>query len=101
MADLFDRLFPADETENIPVHGFHAAIADYVAGETTRSQIVTVWELDTEAQADLDILLMAADGLINLDAKLRFVLELGAVMTLAELGLKYTSKSDFRTRLGL
>lgn len=100
MADLFDRLFPA-EGGNIPIHGFHAAIADYVAGETTRTQIVAAWALDIEAQADLDILLAAVDALVGLDAKLRFVLELDATMTLAELGLKYADKASFKTRLGL
>jgi hypothetical protein len=102
MTDLFDRLYPVEgPVSNIPVHGFHAAISDYMVGETTRAQIIAVWSLDAEATADLDVLLATVDALTGIENKLRFVTELDAVMNLAELGLRYHTKSAFATRLGL
>ena len=102
MADLFDRLFPAEaNTENIPVHYFFAALVDYAAGETTRQQMINYWAMDSEAQADLNALCDHIDGLSGLGAKLTFALELHAVFMFAEAGAKYTSKVDFRTRLGI
>lgn len=102
MASLFERLFPTDPaTDNIPVHGFHAAITEYIAGEINRNHIIMAWDLDTEAQNQLDTLLAAVDALVGLDQKLRFVAELNSVMTLAELKLRYTTPQDFATRLGL
>lgn len=97
--DLFDRLF--GDVDKIHVHAFKAAIIDYIAGYTTRAQIITAWSLDTEATTDLDVLLTAVDALSTLVEKLRLAAELDAVMILAEDGLKYTTKSAFRTRLGL
>jgi len=102
MADLFDRLFPATaETENIPVHYFFAAMIDYMAGETTRAQIIGAWDMDADAQADLNTLCDHIDGLNKIEDKLRFAEELHAVMMLTEGELKYTTKSAFATRLGL
>ena len=102
MADLFDRLFPSGETEpNIPVHAFMAAVTDYVAGYTTRNQIIGVWTLDAEAQADLNKFCDALDALGTKLNKIAFALELDAVMLLAEAGMKYTTKADFKTRLNL
>ena len=103
MADLFDRLFPGPGSgiEKIPVHAFHAAIIDYMANETTRNQIVAVWSMDSEAQTDLDALLSAVDALSGLDEKLRFAGEMDAVNKLAEADLKYTTKSEYKTRLNL
>jgi hypothetical protein len=93
MADLYDRLYPGGDVENVPVHAFHAAIVDYAAGETTRTQIVAVWGLDAEAEGDLDTLCDAVDALGSGDAKVRFAVELHAVMVLAE--------GAFAARLGL
>jgi len=102
MARLFDRLFPEDEAESkIAVHAFHAAIVDYMAGESTRNQIVGAWSMDGSTAADLDLLLAAVDGLSGLDEKLRFVAEMDAVNTLAEAGLKYVTQESYATRLGL
>jgi len=102
MADLFDRLFPTSDLEdNIPAHYFWAAIADYVAGQTTRNQIVAAWSLDTEAQADLDALLAAVDTAIGAANKAGFASELHGIMMLAEAGLKYNTKADFSNRLNI
>jgi hypothetical protein len=102
MTDLFDRLYPTDPSEeNISVHYLFAALVDYAMGETTRQQIIDYWLLDTEAQADLDILCDAIDALSSTVAKLSFATELHAVMQLAEGGAKYNTKSAFATRLGL
>ena len=102
MTDLYDRLFPTDPSaENIAVHAFHAAIVDYIAGETTEAQIIGAWSLDADAQADLDTLLTAVDALTGLDEKLRFVTEFDAVMKLASADLKYNTKGAFAMRLNL
>ena len=102
MADLFERLFPAgSEVENIAIHSFHAAVVDYIAGETTRAQIVSYWSLDSEAETDLDNFLDAADALSGITNKLAFAAELDAVMKMGEEGAKYTTKLEFKTRLGL
>jgi hypothetical protein len=102
MADLFDRLFSPDpDVGNIAVHSFHAAIVDYGAGETTRQQIIDYWALDSEAQTDLGALCDAIDALVGKVEKLTFGAELHAVMLMTEQGAKYTSKTAFKTRLGL
>jgi len=101
MADLFERLFPSSaEQDNIPVHTFRAAMGDYAAGYTSRNEIVACWDLDIEAQADLDVLLSKINGLTAL-GKAAFLLELHDVMMIAEAGAKYTTKATFRVRLGL
>lgn len=100
--DLFDRLFPADpEEENIAVHYFFSALVDYAAGETTRQQIISYWNLDTEAQVDLNALCDHIDSLATPVAKMAFGTELHAVLMFAEAGAKYTDKANFRARLGL
>lgn len=101
MSDLFDRLFPPNDAENIPVHYFFSAIVDYATGDTTRVQIVNHWSLDAEAEANLDTLCDAIDALSGKTNKLAFGIELHAVMMFAEAGAKYTAKSAFKTRLGL
>jgi hypothetical protein len=98
MADLFDRLFT--EPDNIPIHSFRAALGDYAAGETIRSEIVNYFNLDAEAQTDLDVLLGQIDGSNNIQKAL-FLLQLHDVMMIAEEGAKYTTKAEFKTRLGL
>lgn len=101
MADLFDRLFPVDgEAPRLSVHYFRAAMGDYTAGYTTRAQIIAFWELDAEAQADLNVLCNAIDGMTDLQ-QATFLLELHDVMMIAEAGAKYTDKASFRTRMGL
>ena len=100
MADLFDRLFVVDDATQIPVHLFHAAITDYAGGETTRTQMIAFFALDSEAQSDLTTLCDAIDAL-SVAEKVRFAVELHAVSLMAEAGAKYTAKSAFKTRLGL
>ena len=102
MADLFDRLFPDDPAvENIAVHYFFSALVDYAAGETTRAQIITFWALDAEAQTDLNTLCDAIDAKPTTTEKMVFGTELHAVLMFAEAGAKYTTKTAFKTRLGL
>ena len=100
MADLFDRLFVV-QTNKIPVHAFIAAITDYIAGETTKNQIINVWELDAEAQADLNAMCTNIDGLSSKAEKIIHALEIDSTMLLCEAGLKYMTKSALKTRLGL
>lgn len=99
--DLFDMLFPGPERSSVGVHVFYAAIVDYVAGYTTRAQIIGALGLTDTGVTQLDILLSAVDGLGTLAAKLSFGEQLHAVMVLAESGRKYTTKQEFAARLGL
>jgi hypothetical protein len=102
MADLFDRLFPADASEkNISAHYFFSALVDYAAGETTRQQIIDWWTLDTDAQADLNALCDQIDAISGATNKMAWGTELHAVLMFVEAGAKYTTKAAFRTRLGL
>lgn len=103
MADLFDRLFPDEESgvDKIGVHAFIGAITDYIAGETSKNQIIAAWSLDSEAQIDLTALCNHIDGLGSKADKVIFTLEFDGVMLLAEARLKYTTKAAFKTRLGL
>jgi hypothetical protein len=101
MADLFDRLFGTGEGEgDVPVHGFAAALIDYAAGETSRAQIVGYWGLDASAEADLDVLCDAIDGMAAA-ARVQFCVEFHAVAMIAEIGVKYETKGTFAARLGL
>lgn len=109
MSDLFETLFDDSvDTEGLLVHrhnfdwhDFHAGIVDYIAGETTRNQIVAALDLQDEQITDLDALLSAINALGTLVEKIRFVIEMQAVMQLAKRGYKYTSKAAFRARLGI
>jgi len=101
MTDLYERLFePEEGVENIAVHYFRAALGDYATGNTTRAEIVGYWSLDTEAQTDLDVLLIRIDAAPNL-GKAIFLLELHDVLMITEAGAKYQTKALFRTRMGL
>lgn len=101
MTDLFDRLFPMGNEANIPGHYFRASVGDYVSGNTTRQEIINYWSLDSEAQADLNVLLDAVDGIGGSAGKARFLLELHDVLMISEAGAKYTTKASFKTRMGL
>lgn len=101
MADLFDRLFLVDpDTENVAVHYFRAAIGDYVAGYTTRQQIIDWWELGAAAQADLAVLCDDLDSRTVLERAVRLI-EIHDVLLFVEAGAKYTTKTSFKNRLGL
>lgn len=99
MANLFDRLYvESDDYEKISVHYFYAALVDLAAGETTKQQIVAAFNLDAQAEANLDSLITAYQNSTN---KNRWLHELHAVMCLSEGGLKYTDGPSFATRMGL
>ncbi len=98
--DLFDRLFNDNENK-IAVHTLYAALIDYAEGESTRSQIISGLVLEAAAVTDLDVLLAAIDGEAGVVNKIRWAESFHAVGLIAEIGLKYTDKASFRTRLGL
>ena len=101
MTDLYDRLYNPDPgVENIAVHYFRAAMGDYATGNTTRAEIINYWQLDSEAVADLDVLLGRIDSANNL-SKAVFLLELHDVLLITEAGAKYQTKAEFKTRMGL
>lgn len=108
--DLFDRLFadnpfPATDSNHqifsISGHLMDAVLVDYAEGKSTRPQIIAALNLGTEATADLDVLLAGIDAATGVEAKLRFSFNFMAAHTIAESGLKYTTKAAFKTRLGL
>lgn len=103
MTDLFDRLFPGEEEDidKIAVHQFRSALDDYAEGETTRNQIIVGFNLDTDAVADLDVLLIQIDNLTTVLSAVRWLQNFESVCILAEGELKYTAKIDFATRLDL
>jgi len=103
MADLFERLFiHTDDQPNISVHVFWGALCDYVDGQnTTRAEIIALWELDAEAQADLHVLCDALDAAAGAVDKLVIMIRLHTVMLIAEQGLRYNTRTAFRNRLGL
>ena len=106
MADLFDLIFqdPGEllpEGNTIGVNTFYAGIVDYVAGDTTRNQIVNFLQLTGAEVTDLDTLLAAVDAIATLDGKISWLMQLDAVLTLAKQGIKYNTKSAFAARLGL
>ena len=101
MTDLYDRLFNPDEgVSNIAVHYFRAALGDYTMGHTTRAEIVNYWSLDTDAQADLDVMLAEIDAGTNIQ-KVIFLLNLHDVLMITEAGAKYQTKAEFVARMGL
>lgn len=101
MPDLYDRLFvESADYDSIAVHSSRAALGDYAAGYTTRTQIVNYWDLDAEAQIDLDVLLARLDAASPLE-KVLFLLEYHDVALITEEGAKYQTKAEFKTRMGL
>jgi len=102
MADLFDQLFVRSNAyEKIGVHTIHAALVDYAEGESTRTQIKNGLNMETDAQTDFDALCDAIDGETGIVNKHRWATNFHAVGLIAETELKYTTKSAFKTRLGL
>jgi len=102
MADLFDRIFVQDDSyKKIPVHTFHGVMVDMIEGGYTRAEVINDLELDAEATADLDALIAKVQSVSQLEQKHRFANLFHAVGIMAETGLKYTTKSSFRIRLGL
>ena len=108
--DLFDRGFaanPFDSTHpdypsfRIGGHMMDAVLVDYAEGASSRAQIITALELGTEAITDLDVILAEIDAAGTVVGKLRFAANFGAVVVIAQAGLRYTTKSEFKTRLGL
>jgi len=102
MADLFDRIFVRDVSyEKIAVHTFHAVLVDLIEGGSTRIQVIDGLSLDAEAVVQFDVLIAKIQSVGTLAQMHRFANEFHAVGLLAEIGLKYTTKSAFKTRLGL
>ena len=102
MADLYDRLFPADEgIQNISTHLFEAAMVEYMAERITEAQMVAYWQLDSEAQADLTTLLGQLNALTTTITKLFFLRQLASVNIMTEAGLLYNNKAAYVERLGL
>jgi hypothetical protein len=95
--DLFDRVLSS--THDIAIHEFEAALVDYMAGQTTRAQIIAAYSLDAEATVQLDSLLNKIAALGTKTDKVGFITEFKAIMILAEAGRKYTSRTLFSTRL--
>lgn len=105
---LYEQLFPLEHGDFPNVFAwlynvlpFWAAIGDYVAGETTANQIKIGFELNTQSQAELDVLLAHVDGLSGLDEKMAWMMQFQAVCMLSVGGYKYLDQASFKTRLGI
>jgi hypothetical protein len=100
MTDLYDRLFPQfpseKKGEKIAHSVFGAALLDFLQGWSSREVIVHTFHLDERAAQDLDEVL-AVLTLRGMDWLTTFQ----AVCFLAETNLDYTTKADFKARLGL
>lgn len=102
MADLYDRLFPADtDAENIPVHGFFSAMVDYTKGVITEAEIITLFSLDAEAQSDLSNLTGRIDVLTTKEDKVLWLLEFHSIMLASDARINYLDKTSFTDRLNL
>ncbi len=100
---LFERAISRPSLSHfpIPIEEFWGSIVDYMAGETTANEIKVGFHMDQSEQDDLDVLLAAVDALATLDEKLRYAMELQAVMFMARGGKKYADQTSFRTRMGI
>jgi hypothetical protein len=98
MADLFDR-FTAEDGTRIPIHAFHAALADYLQGSgLSKAAIVTVFVLDAQASANLDVVIAKIDGTTGVQNKLRVMGSIEALLVLMEHGIAYTTRASFVAR---
>ena len=108
--DLFDRLFmdnpfpstnPNHQIFSVGGHLMDAVLVEYAEGKSTRTQIINGLSFGVEATADLDALLAGIDAEATVFEKVRFAMNFAAAHSLAEAGLKYTIKAEFKVRLGL
>lgn len=107
--DLFDTIINPDfdvdgnllSPGNITSRMLYVAMVDYAAGQTTRNQIVAAFSMTVEQTTDLDALLAEIDARATPEAKMIYIAQFEAVMEIALLGLKYTDKPSFKTRLGI
>ena len=107
--DLFDTIINPDfdangqliSPGNITSRILYVAMVDYAAGQTTRNQIVAAFSLTPEQTTDLDALLAQINARPTAEGKMVFIGQFEAVMEIALLGLKYTDKASFKTRLGI
>jgi hypothetical protein len=56
---LIDKLAGIDRPNKLAVHTFYAALAEFAAGEVTRAQIVSYFNLSAEDETELDFLIAA------------------------------------------
>jgi len=76
-----------DATGKIAVHAFTAALREVARGRRTVAQLVTVFALDADDQADLNALGAHYTALGTVLAKEQWLLDLHGVMVLAEAGI--------------
>ena len=102
MADLFDRLFKysGGGLRLAPI-SLIGAITDYIYGHTTRQQVIDFWEFEVDLEVDLNALLNNIDKLFFKSRKHRYLLEIIGVINLGTCNLKYLTKVEFKTRLGI
>ena len=96
---LFARLVGSEEPK-LPVHQFMAALSELARGQMTRAEIVTAFDLTVAEDADLGLVIQRAQQELTVTARLLWLHELEQVLILAEGGLRYTTASSARLRLG-
>ena len=100
MTKLYDRMFPDGEGERIPVHYLAAALGEYSRGNISAADIVRTWNLDAEAEANIQDLTKKIDTLTEAEAS-RFIVGIHDALLLAEAGISFSEKTSFETRLGI
>jgi len=75
-----------------------AVIAEAVRGQVTRAQIIAVFGLRVEDEADLDFLITKV-GTLAVGEKFEFTRVLHDVLLLAERGLVYNNRTAFTNRI--
>jgi len=101
---LYTRLMRLEEPK-IPVHGFFAAMQEYMLGNMTGAQVVTAFGLSPAEQAEAlilrDRILLESAANANLARRLK-ALEFENVLLLTEeRAAPYTTESAVKTRLGV
>ncbi len=99
---LIDRListFPEGGDEKIPVHTFYAALGELKDGEVTKAQVVSYFNLDTAAEAELDALIAKYQS-VAIAEREHFMEVVHRILLLARAEVPgYTTKAEINARL--
>ena len=95
---LYERWSHQEGFEPISIHVFGAAVSELARGAVTKAQLVAVFRLDEQDEAELDAIAAKYAAEPNATAKAEFIGKLEDVMILSHAGM-YT-KSKAKTELG-
>ena len=89
---------PAGSEVKIPIHGFMAAVREWQAGEYTRAQVISTFNLSASEETELDALKTKFQAATD---KKEFMQVFKDLSYLAELHLDYATTAQVKTRLDL